>query len=120
MKAAAASTASCAATRGVHVRAAVVAVSAVMGNGGSGCIIVRAKLLARLRCPYRTHWGNGFINVSVSTRPGTSGTNEARDGGGGLGQLIVRVVAALGHRTGDAVAQVLVEQIQRHRTHGAV
>src|SRR6516164_9970883 len=120
MKAAAASTVSCAAIRGVHVRAAVVAVSAVIGSGRSGCAIGGAMLLPpfTLPLPYaprqRVHQ-----NLRFNT-PSGSGTNQAGDGGGGFGQLVVGVVAALGHGTGDAMAQVLVEQIQRHRTQGAV
>src|SRR6516164_10333674 len=120
MKAAAASTVSCAAIRGVHVRAAVVAVSAVMGSGRSRCAIGGAMLLPpfTLPLPYalrqRVHQ-----NLRFNT-PSGSGTNQAGDRGGGFGQLVVGVVAALGHGAGDAVAEVLVEQIQRHRTQGAV
>src|SRR6185437_5895198 len=49
-----------------------------------------------------------------------SGTNQPRDRGRGLVELGLRVVAALGDGTRDAVTQVLVEQIQDDRTQGAV
>src|SRR6516165_7151794 len=77
MKAAAASTVSCAAIRGVHVRAAVVAVSAVMGSGRSGRAIGGAMLLPpfTLPLPYalrqRVHQNFAFQHaLGVRNEPG--------------------------------------------------
>src|SRR5687767_9242569 len=44
-----------------------------------------------------------------------SGADQAGDGVAGLGDLLVRGRAALGDGLADAVLEVLVEQIERHR-----
>src|SRR5581483_3229838 len=114
MKAAAASTASCIAIRGVHGPPEARRPSSMAAGGGGSFHQrrVRAAPLARAGPTALLNHAHALKALFARER---SGADESRDGGGGFGELLVGIGTALGDRTADAVPEVLVEQVERHR-----
>src|ERR1700757_2742538 len=111
MKAAAANTANCIAIRGVHGPLE----SARPPGDGELVRQRRNRAAPSARAgPTATTQPCSSMESAIALKP--SGPDESRDRGGGFGQLLVGLASALGDCAADAVSQVLVEQVQRHRS----
>src|SRR6476661_2264629 len=75
---------------------------------------------AQGRHPTRLHRSAHRQGGSRRRGVGRLGADQAGDGGGCLGQLGIGLITAFGDGLRDAVAEVLVEQAERHRLQRAV